>query len=260
VSVSGVLGAELRKTATLPAAAVAAAVTAVGCVGVSALNAVHVRDALAAGRSDLVGYTSPVDVVFSAAPIGTVGAIVLGVTAVSSEYAVTGAEAGGGRQIGTTLAATPRRPAVLAAKALVVALLVLAAAAVALPASAAVAHAVVGGPVAPDDLLARSLGAALYWLLTALMALAVAVLTRSGVVPLVVLIVNSSVVSVSVLLAKLTPVAFWLPDAAGMRLFTGRLFVAADRALDPVTGGLVMAAWTAVLLAVATAVFVRRDA
>jgi ABC-2 type transport system permease protein len=260
VSAAATVGAELRKAVTLPAAAVAGAVTVLGCVGVSALNARHVADALAAGRTDLVGYTSPVEAVFSAAPLGTVGAVVLGVTAVSSEYAATGAEAGGGRQIGATLVATPRRPVLLAAKALVVVLLVLGAAAVALPASIAVAQAVVGGPVAADAVLARSLGAALYWVLSALMAMAVAVLARSGTVPLLVLIVNSSAVSVSVLLAELTPLAFWLPDHAGMSLFAGRLFVAADRALDPVTGALVMAAWTAALLAVAAVAFVRRDA
>ncbi|WP_214401508.1 ABC transporter permease [Pseudonocardia lacus] len=251
--------AELRKSATLPATAVAAGIAVLGCAGIALLNAVHVRDAPAAGRADLVGYTAPAEAVFSAAPLGAVGAVVLGVTAVSSEYAINSPGAGGGRQVLATLTAIPRRPELLVAKALVVALLVAATAAVALPVSLAIVHAV-AGPVAADGLLARSVGAGIYWMLTALMAMAVTVFARGGVLPLIVLITNSSLVSVSVLLAKVTPLAFWLPDLAGMRLFAGDLVVGADRALDAPTGGLVMAAWTAALLAAAAAVLVRRDA
>lgn len=259
MSFAGTTAAEFRKTATLPATSVATAVSVLGCVGISALNAVHVRDALAAGRPDLVGYTSAAEAVFSAAPLGAVGAVVLGVTAISSEYAVNGPDAGGGRQILATLTATPRRLSLLAGKALVVVLLVAATAAVALPVSAAVTRALIGGP-APGGLAARSAGAGLYWVLTALMAMAVTVLVRNGVVPLIVLITNSSLVSVSVLLAKLTPLAFWLPDLAGMRLFAGELFVATEEALDPLTGALVMAAWTVALLGAAAVALVRRDA
>lgn len=260
MSLLATTAAELRKTAALPATAVAAAVAVLGCAGISALNARYVRDALASGRPDLVGYTTPVEAVFSTVPIGTVGAIVLGVSVISSEYAVNSPDAGGGRQILATLTATPRRLHLLAGKALVVALLVAVTAAVAIAVSLAVARVVTGSSVAMDGLLARSAGTGLYWLLTALMAMAVTVLARNGIVPLIVLITNCSVVSVSVLLAKLTPLAFWLPDVAGIGLFAGELFVAPERLLDPLTGALVMAAWTAVLLGVAAAALVRRDA
>jgi len=252
--------AELRKAATQPATAVAAAVSVLGCVGISALNAVHVGDALAAGRPDLVGYTSAVEAVFSAAPLGTVGAVVLGVTAISSEYAVNSPDAGGSRQILATLTAVPRRLHLLAGKALVVVLLVAATAAVAIPLSLVLAQALVGGSAPVEGLLARSAGTALYWALTALMAMAVTVLARNGVVPLIVLITNSSLVSASVLLAQLTPLAFWLPDLAGSSLFAGDLFFAPEQLLDPLTGALVMTAWTVALLGVAAAALVRRDA
>lgn len=252
--------AELRKVVTLPGAAVAAALAVLGCAGTSVLNSFHVRDRLAAGRTDLLGYTSPVDAAFSAAPLGTVAAVVIGVVAISSEYTVNSPDAGGGRQIGTTLTAAPRRLALLGAKALVVVLLVVAAAAVALPLSLSLAHAVVGGPVVVDGVWARAVGASVYWALTALMAMAVTVLTRSGIVPLIVFIANSSVVSISLLLSMVTPLAYWLPDSAGIALFSGDLHVAADRILDPVTGGLVMAAWAVALLVVAAVVLIRRDA
>ena len=258
------VAAELRKTATLRASAGAAAVAVLGSFAITVLNAVGVRDALRAGRPDLVGYTSPAEAVFSAVPLGTVGAVILGVIVISSEYTANSPDAGGGRQITATLAVSPRRLVLLAAKAAAVAIHVLALAAVTIPACLAVAHLIIGDPFTGDDLghaLARAAGAALYWTLTGLMAVAITVLTRSGIIPLVVLIANSSLVSVSILLTHLTPLAYHLPDLAGMRLFVvddrEGLFAAA---LDPLTGGLVMAAWTLGFLALSAAVFHRRDA
>jgi hypothetical protein len=256
------IAAELRKTATLPATFAALAVALLGPVLITLINAVAVRHALVAGRTDLVAYTSPVEAAFSAVPLGTVGAVILGVVAISSEYTSNSRDAGGGRQITATLTAAPRRARVLAAKAVAVLLLVAAVAATAIPASLALAYAVIGdaAPAATtrEDVVPRALGAALYWALTGLIALSVTVVTRSGVVPLIVLIANSSLVSVSLLLSNLTPLARYLPDLAGIRLFARDS--ALDDALDPLAGGLVMAAWTIGALAVAGAVLHRRDA
>lgn len=80
------LAAEVRKVATLPAALAAFAVIALGSIGITMLNAFGVRADLESGRSDALGYTSPVEAVFSAVPLGTVGAVILGVVAISSEY------------------------------------------------------------------------------------------------------------------------------------------------------------------------------
>ncbi|EID52340.1 ABC transporter permease [Saccharomonospora xinjiangensis] len=258
-----VLSAELRKTAALPAALVAVGVVVVGSIAITVLNSFSVRNAIRSGRSELIASTSPVEVVFSVVPIGTVGAVVLGVVAVSSEYTANSSDAGGGRQITATLAATPRRLAVLAAKAHSVVLIVFATAVVTIPACLAVAHLVVGeaAPAADDlaEMVARSVGAALYWTLTGLIAVAVTVLTRNGIVPLVVLVANSSLLSVSLLLSNLIPLARYLPDLAGIRLFA-RDSIALDHPLDPLTGGLVMAAWAMGALVVSAVVFTRRDA
>ena len=258
------VAAEVRKTATLRAGSGAAAVAVLGSFAITVLNSVGVRDALRSGRPDLVGYTAPAEAVFSAVPLGTVGAVILGVIVVSSEYTSNSPDAGGGRQIAATLAATPRRLVLLAAKAVAVAVHVLALAAVTIPACLAAAHLIIGGPFTGDDLgraATRAAGAALYWTLTGLIAVALTVLTRSGIIPLVVLIVNSSLVSVSILLTRLTPLAYYLPDLAGLRLFVvddpDGLFA---EALDPLTGGLLMAAWTFVFLAVSAAVLHRSDA
>ncbi|GIJ25207.1 hypothetical protein Vqi01_03690 [Micromonospora qiuiae] len=187
--------------------------------------------------------------------------MVLGVVAVGSEYTTNSTRTGGGRQITATLTATPNRVAVLAAKATAVVLLVAAAAGVAIPASLALAGGILGadGAPAPTDAPSRLVGAGVYWALTALIALAVTVFTRSGIIPVIVLVVNSALVSVSYLLSHLTPLARYLPDLAGASLFAGDL-LALDDALAPLAGGLVMAGWTAGLLILAGVVFVRRDA
>ncbi|RIQ11768.1 ABC transporter permease [Jiangella rhizosphaerae] len=235
------VAAELRKALTLPATLAALAVAVLGPVALAALNASQ-------GVTD-----SAAEAALAAEPLVMVGAIVLGVVAVSSEYS-------GGRQIASTFAAMPRRLTVLAAKAAAVAVLVASAAAVALPAALLAARLVAGPGAGAEDLVGRGVGAGVYAVLTGLIALAITVLTRSGVVPIIVLVANGSVVSVSFLLYQVTPLARYLPDLAGMRLVAGEDRVAIDDALAPLPGGLVMAAWTAALLAVAGAVLVRRDA
>ncbi len=257
------IASELRKAVTLPAGLVAIGVAVAGSLALTLLNASYARSALS-GDPRFDGYdTSPVETAFAAAPIGLVGAVILGVVAISSEYTPNSPDAGGGRQITATLTATPQRLTVRAAKAATVVLLLAATAIVTIGACLALAYLVTGPGVAPEDAgqtIARTLGAALYWALTGLIALAVTVLARNGVVPLVVLIANSSVVSVSFLLARVTPLARFLPDLAGMRLFARDTWVLFEDALDPLTGGLVMTAWALGLLAVSAVVFARRDA
>ncbi|PZF80712.1 ABC transporter permease [Jiangella anatolica] len=235
------VAAELRKALTLPAALAGLAVAVLAPAALAVLYAAQGTAGSAAQAA------------LDAAPMVTIGAIVLGVVAVSSEY-------GGGRQIAGTLAAMPRRRTVLAAKAATVAVLIAAAAAVAFPVALLAARLVGGTGPAPDDVVGRAAGTGVYAVLIGLIALAITTLTRNGIVPLIVLIANGSVVSVSFLLSLATPLALYLPDLAGMRMLAGDDRIAIDDALAPLPGGLVMAAWTAALLAVAAVVLGRRDA
>ncbi|MGW6275864.1 hypothetical protein [Kribbella sp. NPDC055071] len=93
--------------------------------------------------------------------------------------------------------------------------------------------------------------------MSGLIGLAVTVMIRNGLVPLIVMIVNSSVVSVSLLLSKLTPLALWLPDMAGRRLFGPSQI---GGGLGAVPGGFVMAGWALAFCAAAAVVFAPRDA
>ncbi|GAB3929439.1 hypothetical protein GCM10029976_029080 [Kribbella albertanoniae] len=241
------LRAELRKALSLPAVWAGLAVTLFGSTAIAVLNS---------GRGKTAFETA-----LGGMPLGTVGAVVIGVVAFSHEYTANNADAGGGRQITTTLTVTPQRIRILLAKVMAIVLLVVGSAAVTLPVTIGITHLIVdttGPGVSFGDAIARCLGGTLYWTLMALIAFAITVILRNGVIPLIVLIVNSSVVSVSFLLSKLTSLAFWLPDVAGLRLFSDVMTV--EGALDAGPGGLVMTGWAVVFCVAAGFVFTRRDA
>lgn len=82
-------------------------------------------------------------------------------------------------------------------------------------------------------------------------------ITRNGIVPLTLLIINSSVVSVSYLLTKVTDLAVYLPDIVGAQMFIRSADFPVEVA--PVTAGLVMTAWVVALLAVGAVLFQGRD-
>ncbi|RGC65251.1 ABC-2 family transporter protein [Micromonospora sp. MW-13] len=256
------VAAELRKATTLPAVWAGIAVALFGSAAITLINAFSTRAALDAGHPEARAFTSPFETAFAAMPLGTVGAVVIGVVIFSSEYTAHSVEVGGGRQITATLAAIPHRHTVLAAKATVTILLVVILAAITMPVTVGIARLVIGSAGAEtvplDDAVERCLGGAVYWALTGLIALAITVLTRSGIIPLIVLIVSNSLVSVSLLLTNLTPLAHWLPDMAGRRLFGGLHTV--EGGLDALPGALVMTGWAILLLTIAAVVLRRRDA
>lgn len=228
--------AELGKLASLPSVWAALAVGVLGPAAIAWLNR---------GKGGA-------DAGFLELGLGVVGAMILGVVVASSEYFTEGESAGGGRQITTSLSVVPSRSLLLLAKVAALTTFVCALGVVAV----AVVHPFAGLVTAANT--GRLIGLLVYWALTALLAFGITLLTRNGIVPLTVLILNSSVVSASFLLTKVTSLAVYLPELAGMRMFATRIHVPV--LISPVTGGLVMAAWTFGLLAVAGTVFVRRDA
>ncbi|MEU3766062.1 ABC transporter permease [Amycolatopsis keratiniphila] len=231
---------ELRKLTSLPSVWAAVAVGVLVPAGLTFLNA---RAAVSRGNVDLG---------FQELAFGVVGAIILGVVAVSSEYTAEGENAGGGRQITTSLTVVSSRRRLLVAKLAGMSTVVAALAAV----SSAITLTIVEALGVSD--FGRLPGVVLYWVLTALLASGLTLLTRNGILPLTVLILNTSVVTVTYLLTKVTPLAAFFPDLAGFRMFVERVDLPVR--LSPVTGGLVMTAWVAALLAAGFLVFRRRDA
>jgi len=253
--------AELSKLFSLPGIWLAFLIGAFAPAVIAALDSIAQKEDIIAGvstRLSEVGYTG--------LAFGVQGVIIIGVLAVSSEYLTESSESGGGQQITTSLTSVSSRLHFLLAKAGAVIAISILLCMVAIMTTVSATHLVLG-EYTPAFESSRLIGVVCYWTFTALLALGITLLTKNGIIPLTVLIINSSVVSFGVLLYKVTKLAFYLPDRAGLDIFmfasdqfhtspTGSLF---DRFHTPFTGGLVMFAWVAVIFIVAAVVFHRRD-
>ncbi|WP_150462947.1 ABC transporter permease [Nesterenkonia ebinurensis] len=199
------------------------------------------------------------DTGFSELAVGVLGAIILGVAAIGSEYTTEGEESAGGRQITTTLTVIPSRTKVLLAKTAAVILATVLLAVLAIGMVFATVQLLLGdqAPVLDAHAFTRLGGAVAYWVLMALLGFGLTVVTRNGIIPMAILVANSSAVTVTYLLAQSIAAANYLPDLAGMRMFTT---LRTGVEIAPLTGGLIMTAWVTALLIVAGAVFSRRDA
>jgi ABC-2 type transport system permease protein len=246
------INAELRKLLGLPTAWIGIVLGLLAAPALTVLNARSTRRALTDGLVD-----DPSDLALQNLGIGLLGAIILGVVAVSSEYTRTGDDAPGARQLTATLTAVPRRTRLLAAKIAALAAVVTLQGALTTAATLALTR-IMHGTSIPTPEISRAFAAVLYWLLLGLLAFSITLIARNGIITLTVLIVNSSVVSVSYLLTKVTPAAAYLPDIVGAHMFLRDIDGPVE--IAPLTAGLVMTAWVAALLAVAGHLLHRRDA
>ncbi|HEX3787789.1 MAG TPA: ABC transporter permease [Pseudonocardiaceae bacterium] len=258
------LVAEFRKLVALPSTLVAIGITLVCSLGITVLNVSQIHAKLASGNTDSMVNTNLVNTVFTGPSTGVIGVIVLGVVIVSSEYTANTSDAGGGRQIVTSLTCVPRRGQLLAAKGFVLVVVSGALGAVLVPVTILVSRAILGQYARPLDQTIDNVGGRMvagivgYWICAALITFSITVLARHGTIPLIAFIANTSVVSIDLLLAKFTPIGKFLPDVAGSQMFS--VNYPAPHMLSPAWGGTVMGLWTVGLLGVAATVFVRRDA
>jgi len=169
-----------------------------------------------------------------------------------------GSEYGGGKQIRTTLLATPQRLRVFLMKTLLLAGTVASVAFLTMWGTLVITHAAGETGVDPWGLnpaiWANLGGVTIAWTLTALIAFAVGVLARTAILPLIVVV--PLVIGVGDFLAGFWAGAKYLPVAAGAALYSDP---ATGIHLDPLTGGLIQAAWAVLLLTAAAVAFVRRD-
>lgn len=249
--------AELSKLFSLPSIWLAFLIGAFAPAVIAALDSIALKEEIIAGVS-----TRLTEVGYIGLALGVQGVIILGVLAVSSEYLTESSESGGGNQITTSLTVVSSRFHFLLAKAGAVTVISILLSIVAIITTVSATNLILD-EYAPAFEASRLIGAVCYWAFTALLAFGITVLTKNGIIPLAVLIINSSVVSFSVLLYRVTKLAFYLPDRAGIDMFmftsdtfTGSLF---DRFHTPFTGGLVMFAWVVVIFIIAAIVFHRRD-
>lgn len=244
--------AELRKLLGLPTAWAGLVIGVLLPPLTVLINVRYVRAALLDGSYGDISNLGMQDL-----GIGLIGPMVLGVVVISSEYTATGEHSPGVTQLHATLTAMPDRLRMLAAKVSALVLVVFVQAVVVATAVLTLTEALHGEYTPPLE-AGRIAAALLYWVLLALFSFAIALIARNGIVPLTLLIINSTFVSVSYLLTKVTDLAYYLPDIAGARMFLrGDAF---EMEMSPLTAGLTMTAWIVLLLAIGGYLFQRRDA
>ncbi|WP_145049004.1 ABC transporter permease [Paenibacillus xylanexedens] len=244
-----VFNAEMSKLFSLPSIWLACFIGAFAPAIFAGLDSLAQKEDIIAGVSTRLAEVGYVGLAF-----GVQGVIILGVLAVSSEYFTESSESGGGRQITTSLSVVPSRLYFLLAKAGAVTTISVLLCMIA-TVTTILSTELILGEYAPAFDWPRLIGAVCYWVFTALIAFGLTVLTKNSIIPLTVLMINSSIVSFSILLAKVTPLAVYLPDRAGIDMFMSMN----DRFHTPHIGGLVMFTWVVVLMIVAAIVFHRRD-
>lgn len=252
--------AEILKLATLPATWLATALMVTVPPALAVLNARAIVHALETGAADGLLSTATVDEGFGQLTFGLVGVAVLGVTAISSEYARNARTVGSGRQITTTSTACPRRCRLLMSKLAALSVWLVLVSAAAIPLTVVASRSTLGGWATPwhDHLWMRGLNAGLFWLAMAWLAFGITALLRNGIVPLAILITNTSMISFSLLAAKATEWAKYLPDLAAYPSFLDTHPMM--HPLPAPIGQLVLAAWALGSAGLAGIIFNHRDA
>lgn len=188
---------------------------------------------------------------FDMAGFGHVLVVILAALWAGSEY-------GDGKQIRTTLLATPRRLRVFLTKAGLLALLIAVTAFITITATIIITHAAGDNGIDPWNLTPAVWtnigGVTITWTLTALIAFAVGTMARSMILPLILIV--PLVIGIGDFLAGFWDGAKYLPTNAGTAMYSD---AATGLHLTPALGGLVQAGWAALLLTVSAIVFCRRD-
>lgn len=246
------LRAEFLKAVSLPAVWVAGVIAVFCPMLFTAITVMQIHRNRASGRTG--AFVSTVDLGFSEFLFTMITAIVVGVVIASSEYTPSNTRPGAGRQVTTTLIACPHR-----LKAFVTKTFVLAGLSVVLASLSIGLAMTVASTIDPQwgETPRRFVGAVFYWTMVALMSYSVAFIMRTTLVPIAVLGLNQSFISISFLLLKVTSLAKYLPDLAGVSLVSRE---AAFKPLQAELGAIVMSSWTIILLAIACLCFVQRDA
>lgn len=259
------LVAEARKLAGVRAAWVGAGITLVVPPGVAALNGSSLARAIETGNQGVFLSLSTADSGFMELTIGVIGILVIAVTSVSSEFVRTRGALGRTRQVSSTLTALPDRGRLGGAKVTVLVGGIVLLAAVAIPATLATSRFVLGRHASAVNPW-HGVGVAGLYVTMGLLAQAITTLARGGLVPLVVLIANSSVVSLGMLALQVTPWARYLPDIAATSLvltnadFPAEFGGVTGQPLPPGSAAWTLLAWSVLAVVVTVAGWIRRDA
>ncbi|WP_125100346.1 ABC transporter permease [Leucobacter chromiireducens] len=243
---------EATKLRTTKATWILGLVTVLGTLPLAWTNAVSSADLPA--DSELLFSSVPIPPEYQGFEMAGFGYVLI----VALAALWSGSEYGSGKQIRTTLVATPKRLRVFIVKAVLLAVLVALIAFVTMTGTIMITHAAAETGIDPWTLTpaiwANLGGVTLAWTLTALIAFAVGTLARTAILPLILIV--PLVIGVGDFLAGFWAGARFLPTTAGAALYNDP---ASGTFLDPAMGALVHAGWAIVLLVSAGVVFTRRD-
>ena len=256
------LKAEALKTAGLPGVRVGAALALVLPALVEYYTDHDLPARLAAGDPRALAGLDGVGVI--GLYMGTTGIVVLAASVVVSEYASDPRTNGASRQVTTTMLVQPRRGASVAAKLLVVLGAATVLLAVAWTATYSLSRHLLGSSVPFEPVPWWMLtGILTWWVFSAMASMALAMVTRSALVSMTVLVAMSTMLSPGVLLIKSTDAARFLPDTAAVRLIANPTTLNYDRLVELLSipmAAAVCAAWAGGCAAVCCWVWMRRDA
>ena len=191
--------------------------------------------------------------------LASAAAAVIGVVLIGAEYVPMSNEQGGGQQATATALATPSRLRVLGAKLAVALGLLVALGGVSAFSALLAAQRALGSYALTLDAERWGQGAAGmgYVVLYGLLAFAVTALVRRGLVPLIYLVANQTVISVGYLLTLRWRWAWYLPDTSVMAIMHTPADPGQPSAAVGLTVGIV---WVAGLLVLAAVLNERREA
>lgn len=169
-----------------------------------------------------------------------------------------GNEYGSGKQIRTTLTATPQRGRVFITKTILLAVTVGIIGFLTMAGTIIITHMASGSGLDPwtlsPEIWKHIGGVTLAWMLTALIAFSVGSIARTAILPLI--LITPLVIGIGDFLAGFWEGAKYLPVAAGASMYSDPT---AGTYLAPLAGGLIQGLWAFALLVVAGVVFSRRD-
>ena len=251
--------AEALKLCTLPGIWLAGLLALAVPMLLAWLASSQTMRAVETGQLGALYDTSTTDSGFTALTVAQVGFVVLGVLSVSSEYVRNAQAVGRGRQLTTSMVATPGGARRMVAKLTVLLGFAVVLAVAATAGTLAVARWALGGVEATwGNPWPRAAGAVFFLVTMTVIAAALAELVRGGTLPLTLLVINSSAVSFSFLLSKVTPLARYAPDLALAHTFLTD--TAIQDPLSPGVGMLVGAAWGVAAIILAVLLHARREA
>ncbi|WP_454118485.1 hypothetical protein [Microbacterium lacticum] len=243
---------ETTKLLTTKATWILALVTVLGTLPMAWTNSVSSADLPA--DSELLFSSAPIPPEYQGFEMAGFGYVLI----VALAALWSGSEYGSGKQIRTTLLATPKRLRVFVVKATLLAVFVALIAFVTMTGTIIITHAAADTGIDPWALTpaiwANLSGVTLAWTLTALIAFAVGTIARTAILPLI--LVVPLVIGVGDFLAGFWSGAKFLPTTAGAAMYNDP---ASGTFLDPAMGALVQTGWAIVLLVAASVAFTRRD-